>query len=119
MRQSHNKRRGLDYVDYITETTKEDGELSDFKMKYMDIRFSNLCNMKCRSCGPSCSSQWAQEFKDKRGQEMWDQYFPGQKVVVNNNDDQKFMVKLKPYLEDVTEVYFGIVTGKQIGRAHV
>lgn len=106
MRQSHNKRRGLDYVDYITETTKEDGELTDFKMKYMDIRFSNLCNMKCRSCGPSCSSQWAQEFKDKRGQEMWDQYFPGQKVVVNNNDDQKFMVKLKPYLADVTEVYF-------------
>ncbi len=106
MRKSHNKRRGLDYVDYITSNTQEDGSLSEFEMKYMDIRFSNLCNMKCRSCGPDCSSLWAQEFKDKRGQEMWDKYFPDKKVVINNNDDQMFMVKLKPYLADVTEVYF-------------
>ena len=106
MRQSHNRRRGLEYRDYIANNTQEDGSLSEFEMKYMDIRFSNLCNMKCRSCGPSCSSQWAQEFVDKRGKEMFEQYFPGQKVIVNNNEDQQFMVKLKPYLNDVTEVYF-------------
>jgi hypothetical protein len=106
MRQSHNKRRGEDYVDYITNNTQEGGALSEFEMKYMDIRFSNLCNMKCRSCGPDCSSLWAQEFVDKRGKEMWDEYFPDRKVVINNNDDQKFMVKLKPYLADVSEVYF-------------
>ena len=106
MRQSHNRRRGLEYRDYIAENTQEDGALSEFEMKYMDIRFSNLCNMKCRSCGPDCSSQWAQEFVDKRGKEMFEQYFPNRKVVINNNDDQQFMVKLKPYLADVTEVYF-------------
>jgi len=106
MRQSHNKRKGLDYVDYISENTNEDGSLKDFQMKYMDIRFSNLCNMKCRSCGPGCSSQWAQEFMDERGPEIYDQYFKTRKIVVNNNDDQKFMTKLKPYLKDVTEVYF-------------
>ena len=72
----------------------------------MDIRFSNLCNMKCRSCGPSCSSQWAQEFMDNRGEEMFKKYFPNQKIVINNNEDQQFMAKLKPYLRDVTEVYF-------------
>ena len=106
MRQSHNRRRGLEYRDYIAENTQEDGALSEFEMKYMDIRFSNLCNMKCRSCGPDCSSQWAQEFVDKRGKEMFEQYFPNRKVVINNNDDQQFMVKLKPYLNDVKEVYF-------------
>ena len=106
MRNAHNARSERNYVPYISETTNEDGSLTEFKMQSMDIRFSNLCNMKCRSCGPSCSSQWAQEFKDKRGQEMWDEYFPGQKVVVNNNEDQVFMTKLKPYLADVTEVYF-------------
>ena len=106
MRQSHNKRRGLDYVDYIAGNTQEDGALSEFEMKYMDIRFSNLCNMKCRSCGPDCSSQWAQEFVDKRGKDVFEEYFPNRKVVINNNDDQKFMVKLKPYLADVSEVYF-------------
>jgi Iron-sulfur cluster-binding domain len=106
MRQSHNRRRGLEYVDYIAGNTQKDGSLSEFEMKYMDIRFSNLCNMKCRSCGPDCSSQWAQEFVDKRGKEAWDEYFPNRKVIINNNEDQQFMLKLKPYLADVTEVYF-------------
>lgn len=106
MRTSHNIRSGIDYSQYIANVTNHDGSLNDFELKYMDIRFSNLCNFKCRSCGPSCSSQWAQEYIDKKGKEKWDQHFPGQKIIVNNNEDQVFMTKLKPYLKDVTEVYF-------------
>ena len=41
--------------------TKPDGHLDDFKMRYYDIRFGNLCNFKCRTCGPSFSSQWETE----------------------------------------------------------
>jgi hypothetical protein len=108
MRQSHNKRRGLDYVDYIADVTNDDGSLKEFQMKYMDIRFSNICNMKCRSCGPSCSSLWSQEFLEYRGKEVFEEYFPKSngKIVINNNDDMTLMSKLKPYLDDVTEVYF-------------
>jgi hypothetical protein len=106
MRQSHNKRRGDEYVDYITQNTQDDGSLSEFEMKYMDIRFSNLCNMKCRSCGPGCSSLRAQEFIEDQGIEKYKQHFNTGKIVVNNNEDLEFMVKLKPYLADVTEVYF-------------
>ena len=32
-----------------------------FEMTYWDIRFSNLCNLKCRSCGHIFSSQWYQD----------------------------------------------------------
>lgn len=106
MRQSHNKRRGLEYVKEIAETTNDDGEISDFKMKYMDLRFSNMCNMKCRSCGPGCSSLWAQEFLDERGPEVFEQYFKTRKIVINKAEEVGFMNKLKPYLKDVTEVYF-------------
>jgi hypothetical protein len=108
MRQSHNMRRGLDYVDYIADVTNDDGSLKEFQMKYMDIRFSNICNMKCRSCGPSCSSLWSAEFLENRGKEVFEEYFPKSngKIVINNNDDQTLMAKLKPYLDDVTEVYF-------------
>lgn len=106
MRQSHNKRRGFEYIDMI-EKTNSDGSIDDFKMKYLDIRFSNLCNMKCRSCGPGCSSQWAEEYvKKKWGMEQLEKYFGMKTIVVNNNEDQVFMTKLKPYLKDVTEVYF-------------
>ena len=38
--------------------THEDGFNPEFKIRYWDVRFSNLCNMKCRSCGPIFSSQW-------------------------------------------------------------
>ena len=28
------------------------------KLQYLDVRFSNLCNFKCRMCGPTLSSSW-------------------------------------------------------------
>lgn len=106
MRQSHNKRRGLEYVKDISETTKDDGEITDFKMKYMDLRFSSICNMKCRSCGPGCSSLWAQEFVDRMGTDEYAKYFGTRKIVINAAEEMGFMNKLKPYLKDVLEVYF-------------
>lgn len=43
--------------------TRTDGTVENFKMRYFDIRFSNVCNMKCRSCGPAFSSLWDNEIK--------------------------------------------------------
>jgi len=49
----------------IVETTKEDGTVDKINLAYFDIRFSNLCNMKCRSCGPHFSSKWAEDTTGK------------------------------------------------------
>lgn len=49
------------FFDTDVASTKEDGHLDDFKMRYYDIRFGNLCNFKCRTCGPAYSSQWEAE----------------------------------------------------------
>lgn len=38
-----------------------DSEVSDFNIKYIDLRFGNLCNLACRSCTPVYSSQLAKE----------------------------------------------------------
>jgi MoaA/NifB/PqqE/SkfB family radical SAM enzyme len=59
MRNSANKHHGhhIGKVDH----TKEDGHLDQFEMIYWDVRFSNLCNLRCRSCGPGYSSQWYQD----------------------------------------------------------
>lgn len=53
----------IDYVDVedeIVSRMAEDGYLEPI-IKSWDIRFSNLCNLKCRSCGSVYSTTWAQE----------------------------------------------------------
>lgn len=51
------------YFDDIVPRTLDDGTVDEFKMRYFDIRFSNLCNFKCRTCGAEFSSKWAEEQK--------------------------------------------------------
>ena len=56
MRNDANRNYGH-LIEEVNQTT-EDGEHPEFKLRYWDIRFSNLCNFKCRSCGPIFSSNW-------------------------------------------------------------
>lgn len=51
------------YFDEIVAETNTDGSLDEFKMRMIDVRFSNICNFKCRTCGSECSSQFAAEEK--------------------------------------------------------
>lgn len=48
-------------IDESLANTEQDGSLKKFEMKYFDIRFNNICNFKCRTCGQEYSSQWEQE----------------------------------------------------------
>jgi len=105
LRQSQNRVRGNNNL-HLVNQTKDDGSIEEFKLKYMDIRFSNICNMKCRSCGPSCSSLWAQEYKERHGEVMLRDRFGLNKIVVTNNENDDLWEKLLPYLDDVEEVYF-------------
>ena len=50
----------------LVDSTQADGT-ADFVMKYWDIRFSNLCNMACRSCGTWFSSNWYEDHKKLTG----------------------------------------------------
>lgn len=47
-----------DSLSRIDEITASDGHVSEMKFKFWDFRFSNLCNFKCRTCGPRYSSAW-------------------------------------------------------------
>jgi radical SAM protein with 4Fe4S-binding SPASM domain len=45
----------------LTNFTGPDGTFADFKLKYLDVRLSNICNLKCRMCSGQFSSRIAQE----------------------------------------------------------
>lgn len=59
-RQYANKEFGK-YFDESLASTDITGQLGNFKMRYFDIRLSNICNMKCRTCNSHYSSQWENE----------------------------------------------------------
>lgn len=50
-----------DEVDLLKSQTQPDGSLETFKLQYIDIRFNNLCNFKCRTCNPEFSSSLSAE----------------------------------------------------------
>ena len=106
LRQSNNAVRGYDNIDAVN-ATNEDGSIDEFKLQYVDIRWSNICNFKCRSCGPEFSSLHAKEFiEHKGGQEKLKKYFRMDNMVVSCNETGEFFEKVKPYLKDTKEVYF-------------
>ena len=80
--------------------TDKDGSAGNVNLSYMDIRFSNLCNLKCRSCGPQFSSSWFEDHKALNGD-------PGHsKILKVRNDMLNFMDELDPLLKSVERVYW-------------
>ena len=106
LRKNHNQWFGEKHFDLV-EKTNSDGSIDEFRMAYLDIRFSNICNMKCRSCGPELSSQHAKEFKDLYGEHELARMLKNDgKIVVNIAKENNFWNDLAKYLPDVEEVYF-------------
>lgn len=100
-RLSANKHHGhlIERVD----ATLDDGTYNDFNMTYWDIRFSNLCNLSCRSCGHIFSSSW---YKDQTA-------LAGKEWAKNNsalNYAGKYSTdiweQLEPHLDYVEQIYF-------------
>ena len=83
-----NKNRTLDWMismDEINEMTNPDGSLNQFKMRYWDNRFSNVCNLACRMCSPEYSHTIAKEE---------DRTFQGSHIVkAQDSDDWDQIIK--------------------------
>ena len=41
--------------------TNKDGSVDNFYLEHLDIRWSNLCNYKCRFCSLASSNTWLQD----------------------------------------------------------
>jgi len=74
-----------------------------FKMTYWDIRFSNLCNLKCRSCGHIFSSQWYQDQAKLAGGDWKDR-----NTVLNyaGRTETDMWEQLLPHIDYVEQIYF-------------
>jgi sulfatase maturation enzyme AslB (radical SAM superfamily) len=78
----------------------EDGE---FHMSYWDIRFSNLCNLSCRSCGHIFSSSWYQDQARLAGPD-WAERHTALNIAGRTATDM--WEQLIPHLDYVEQIYF-------------
>ena len=96
------------YGHHIAEVdnTKPDGTHPDFKIRYWDIRFSNLCNFSCRTCGPIFSSNWYNDHvklynrkPDVLGRDM-------ARVEYTAGDEDAMIEQMMPHIPYLEQVYF-------------
>lgn len=83
--------------------TLPDGTHRDVNFTYMDLRFSNLCNLSCRSCGPTFSTVWYDDFIKAFG-EVNPNDAEQKYIQLKNNPN--FLKELWPLLDTVEEVYW-------------
>lgn len=78
-------------------------DTTPFEMTYWDIRFSNLCNLKCRSCGHIFSSQWYQDQAKLAGPD-----WKARNTVLNyaGRTETDMWEQLEPHLDYVEQIYF-------------
>jgi len=92
-RQSSNKA----YAEFIslTDSTNSDGSLGSIDLKYLDIRWSNICNFKCKGCSGTYSSSWA---KEERRNDIF--------IFSGGKDNDALYEQIRPFLSTVKEIYF-------------
>ena len=83
----------------IKDETKIDGSLDLMKLLYFDVRWSNICNFKCRTCSSTYSSSWALE-DNKNGEKKPVYIFAG------GDSNEDLFNQFKPYLKDIQDYYF-------------
>jgi len=98
MRNDSNKNFGH-HVTLLDKTTP-DGTFDEFKIRYYDIRFTNLCNMSCRTCGGWFSSSWYNEEVELFGPRDHPQFMYAGR---DKDDIWNQMQEHIPYLE---QIYF-------------
>ena len=74
-----------------------------FQMSYWDIRFSNLCNLSCRSCGHIFSSSWYQDQAKLAGGDWRDR---NQVLNYAGRTETDMWEQLIPHLDYVEQIYF-------------
>ena len=100
-RQSANKHHGHHVQRALN--TQDNGHLDQFEMTYWDIRFSNLCNLSCRSCGHIFSSSWYRDQSQIAGPE-WAQRHQVLNFAGRTQTD--IWEQLVPHLDYVEQIYF-------------
>lgn len=107
--------------------TNADGSISNenFPVSFLDIRFGNLCNLKCIMCGPNDSDQWYDDFNAVWGYDFfWENKekiplvkneknkLQPSRNIFNWNDDPNLWQQIEQHIAEFRRIY--IVGGEPL-----
>jgi len=90
------------FNDVIETTDMNTGRIVNFRMRYFDIRFSNICNFKCRTCGSAFSSKWEQE--DLKSKEITG--LPMYAMELEQGNREAFVLEVLKQIPNFEVAYF-------------
>jgi len=96
----NNSNKGFGHHIHIVEETLEDGVFSDMSFRYWDVRFSNICNLKCRSCGSIFSSRWYDDDVKLWGKPL------RPRVQFAGRHELDIWEQMEPHLDTIEQIYF-------------
>lgn len=98
MRNNSNKNFGqhIGLIDH----TLPDGTLPDMRLHYWDVRFSNVCNLKCRSCGSIFSSRWYDDDVKLWGKEL------RPRVQFAGRHEEDIWEQMQEHIPHLDQIYF-------------
>ena len=88
----------------IIASTRSDGHLDTHEMHYIDVRFNNLCNLSCRSCGAMYSTSWIED--SKKLYDKIDMEDVEEKFTLSGKSKYDTLDQLMPHLETAKIIYF-------------
>lgn len=81
----------------------------DPKVKYFDFRFGNMCNLKCRSCGPINSIQLLKESREIEHPDVRTFFLYNDREIDNINDwyqSPMFIENFRSQEQNIRQIYF-------------
>ena len=90
----------FDEVEDLVENTKEDGSIDELRLLYWDFRFSNYCNLACRTCSPLFSTAWTKDFIQVFGDKS------EHLGLINLDDADNFWKNIEETIHTAKEIHF-------------
>jgi len=87
------------YLKWLPKTSS-DGTCKESKPVYLDIRYSNVCNLKCRTCWHGASSSW---FNDAK---LLKTNFGDKALIKATPENEQLIEDLFTFDTELAEVYF-------------
>jgi len=103
LRDGLNAKYAEKYYD-VVQSTEVDGSVPELNIVHWDFRFSNICNLKCRTCGPDFSTPWYDDFLAVHNIDKA-QYGKGRFLKIVEDKDQ-FWDMIDPLYPHVESIHF-------------